>query len=137
MIRYRAAPRHDDSPVPCGTCWPLEDWKWARARPRLIPHSHIGFHAHTLLLIALQETGNENADCSRASHHTDVCHLACGGRGARLPPELVQRLPLSRYCGAEETHAADQDIGSCLSSEPFQPLDVPRHVPAPTEKHKR
>jgi hypothetical protein len=23
---------------PCGTCWPLEDWKWARARPRLIPH---------------------------------------------------------------------------------------------------
>lgn len=92
--------------------------------------------AHTLSLNALQETGNENTDCSRASHHTDVCHLACGGRGARLSPELVQRLPLSRYCGAEATHAADQDIGSRLSTKPFQPLDVPRDVPAPTEKRK-
>jgi hypothetical protein len=29
VIRYRAALRHNELLVPCGTCWPLEDWMGA------------------------------------------------------------------------------------------------------------
>ena len=51
--------------------------------------------------------------------------------------EAAHALPGTTLGGAsEEIHAADQNIQSRLSSEPFQPLDVLRHVSAPTEKRK-